>query len=91
MSKSIKASHILVKQEYEAEDLIKKLNEGDSFESLAKDFSLCPSGAQGGDLGFFTKGQMVRPFEEAAFSLEIGDVSSPVQTQFGYHLIKREA
>ncbi len=91
MSKSIKASHILVNQEFEANDLIKKLESGDDFGQLAKDFSLCPSGKEGGGLGFFSKGQMVKPFEDAAFSLEVGEVSDPVQTQFGYHLIKREA
>jgi peptidyl-prolyl cis-trans isomerase C len=90
MSKSIKASHILVQQEFEANDLLKKVSEGVSFGDLARDFSLCPSGKDGGSLGFFSKGQMVKPFEEAAFNLEVGEVSSPVQTQFGYHLIKRE-
>ena len=91
MASSIRARHILVDHDYEVQDLLKKLEEGKSFEDLAKDFSKCPSGQQGGDLGHFSKGQMVKPFEEAAFSLEVGEVSSPVQTQFGYHLIKREA
>jgi peptidyl-prolyl cis-trans isomerase C len=91
MSKSIKASHILVQQEFEVNDLLKKIEEGKSFEDLAKDFSLCPSGKEGGTLGFFSKGQMVKPFEDAAFSLEVGEVSGAVKTQFGYHLIKREA
>ena len=91
MSKSIKASHILVQQEFEVNDLIRKLDSGEDFSQLARDFSLCPSGKEGGSLGFFSKGQMVRPFEVAAFELEVGDVSGPVKTQFGYHLIKREA
>ena len=91
MANSIRARHILVDQEYEASDILKKLDEGVSFEELAKDFSKCPSSAQGGDLGHFSAGQMVKPFEDAAFCLEIGEVSKPVQTQFGYHLIKREA
>ena len=91
MASSIRARHILVDHDYEIQDLIKKIEEGQSFEDLAKDFSKCPSGLQGGDLGHFSKGQMVKPFEEAAFSLEIGEVSGVVQTQFGYHLIKREA
>jgi peptidyl-prolyl cis-trans isomerase C len=91
MASSIKASHILVEHEYEIKDLQKKLDEGSSFEDLARDFSKCPSGQDGGSLGHFSKGQMVKPFEEAAFSLEVGEVSSPVQTQFGYHLIKRES
>ena len=90
MSASIRAKHILVEHEYEIQDLLKKIEEGASFEDLARDFSKCPSGAEGGDLGFFSKGQMVKPFEEAAFGLEVGEVSKAVQTQFGYHLIKRE-
>lgn len=88
MSK-IKASHILVEQEYLAQDVVKKLQEGNSFESLAKAFSKCPSSEEGGDLGEFTKGQMVKAFEEAAFALQPGEVSGPVRTQFGYHIIKR--
>ncbi|MBT7609653.1 MAG: peptidylprolyl isomerase [Bacteriovoracaceae bacterium] len=85
----MRASHILVDQEFEANDLLKKLDEGVSFEELAKDFSKCPSGQSGGDLGEFGKGQMVVPFEEACLALEIDQVSLPVKTQFGYHLIKR--
>ena len=87
----VKASHILVKQEHEAQDLVKKLNDGVDFEKLAADFSLCPSGKRGGDLGEFTRGRMVKPFEDAAFGLEVGQVSGLVKTQFGYHLIKRTA
>lgn len=89
MSK-ITASHILVANEHEAQDLVKKLGEGKSFESLAKEFSTCPSGKDGGSLGNFGKGQMVKEFETAAFALKVGEVSGPVRTQFGYHLIKRE-
>ena len=85
----MRASHIFVDQEFEANDLIKKLDQGVSFEELAKDFSKCPSGQSGGDLGEFGKGQMVAAFEEACFSLEVNDISKPVKTQFGYHLIKR--
>ena len=88
MSK-ISASHILVDQEHEAQDLLKKLNEGVSFEDLAKQFSKCPSGGRGGALGEFGKGMMVKPFEDAAFALEVGKVSGIVKTQFGHHLIKR--
>ena len=87
----IRASHILVDQEFEAQDLLKKLEEGKSFEELAQDFSNCPSGKSGGDLGLFGKGMMVKSFEEAAYSLEVGATSGPVKTQFGYHLIKRTA
>ncbi len=85
----ISAQHILIDHEYEAQDLVKKLEAGDSFEDLARDFSKCPSGKQGGDLGEFGKGMMVKPFEDVAFGLEVGAVSVAVKTQFGYHLIKR--
>lgn len=89
MSGKISAQHILVKHEYEAQDLLKKINEGVEFENLAKDFSNCPSGKKGGSLGEFTKGTMVESFEKAAFSLEVGEVSGAVKTQFGFHIIKR--
>jgi parvulin-like peptidyl-prolyl isomerase len=89
MSGKISAQHILVEQKFEAEDLLKKLEQGESFEQLAKDFSSCGSAADGGNLGEFGKGMMVKPFEDAAFALEVGQVSAPVQTQFGYHIIKR--
>lgn len=88
MSK-ITASHILVEHEHEAQDLLQKLKDGKSFESLAKEFSQCPSGEEGGALGSFGKGQMVREFETAAFALKVGEISAPIKTQFGYHLIKR--
>ncbi len=91
MSDKITASHILVDQEFEATDLVKKLEEGKTFEELANDFSKCPSGKSGGSLGEFGKGMMVAPFEKAAFELAPGQVSGPVKTQFGYHLIKRES
>jgi peptidyl-prolyl cis-trans isomerase C len=85
----IKAKHILVENEFEAQDLVKHLAAGKSFEELAKEHSLCPSGKEGGDLGEFGRGQMVASFEEAAFALGVGEVSKPVRTQFGYHLIHR--
>jgi peptidyl-prolyl cis-trans isomerase C len=87
----IKARHILVSQEFEVQDLVKKLGEGANFEQLARDFSQCPSKADGGDLGEFGKGSMVPSFELAAFALAVGEVSTPVRTQFGYHLIQRYA
>ena len=85
----VTASHILVNQEFEALDLQKKLNAGTSFEDLARDFSTCPSGKEGGSLGEFGKGMMVPTFEMAAFALLPGEISEPVRTQFGFHLIKR--
>jgi len=88
MSETVKASHILVKTEQEAKDLRDKIvKECKDFGEIAQEYSLCPSKAQGGDLGYFTKGQMVKPFEDAVFSMEVGEVSEPVQTQFGWHLI----
>ena len=89
MADTIRASHILVENNYEVEDLQKKLKDGKSFAELAKSFSKCPSRMQGGDLGEFGRGQMVPSFEEAAFNLKVGEVSGPVRTQFGYHLIHR--
>lgn len=86
---TLKASHILVKNEFEAKDLQKKISDGKSFEELAKDFSLCPSSRNGGDLGEFPKGRMVPEFEKALLSLKPGEISGIVRTQFGHHLIKR--
>lgn len=87
---TITAKHILVDHEYEATDILTKFTKNENtFEELAEKFSKCPSGKSGGDLGAFGKGQMVAPFEEAAFALEVGKVSEPVRTQFGYHLIYR--
>jgi len=89
MTEEIRASHILVKTEQEAIDLYNEISAGTTnFEEAAQEKSLCPSGQVGGDLGFFGKGMMVKPFEDAAFALEIGELSQPVETQFGWHLIK---
>lgn len=85
---SVKAHHILVKEEAEAKALLEKLGKGEKFEELAKTESICPSGKQGGDLGAFNKGQMVKEFDDAAQTAEIGKVVGPVKTQFGYHLIR---
>ena len=87
----IRARHILVKEEFEAKDLVKKLADGSKFEDLAREFSSCPSSEEGGDLGEFGKGSMVPSFETAAFGLKVGETSAPVRTQFGYHLIQRYA
>ena len=88
MAEEIRASHILVDTLEEALELKEQIEKGEKdFELAAAECSLCPSGARGGDLGFFGRGVMVKPFEDAAFSLEKGKVSDPVQTQFGYHLI----
>lgn len=87
----VRARHILVKTKEEAEAIIKKLNGGAKFEDLAKENSTDGSAAQGGDLGYFSAGQMVPEFEKAAFALEPGAYTKePVQTQFGFHVIKLE-
>ena len=88
MVSQVRASHILVDTEKEADRILKRINKGKSFEDMARKFSSCPSGRKGGDLGYFGKGQMVPEFEKAAFNMEVGQVSPPVRTQFGYHIIK---
>jgi len=82
------ASHILVSTEEQALDLKKQISEGADFAELAKAHSACPSGKSGGSLGQFSQGQMVPEFDAVIFSdLPLGEVSEPVKTQFGYHLI----
>lgn len=85
---TVKASHILVDNEDKAKEIIRDLNNGMSFEEAATNFSSCPSKENGGDLGEFTRGQMVPEFDEAVFNMEEGAISEPVKTQFGYHIIK---
>ena len=87
----VTASHILVPDLNTAVTLKQKLAEGANFAELAQLHSSCPSKANGGNLGAFGRGQMVKPFEDAAFNAEVGTVTDPVQTQFGYHLIHRTA
>jgi peptidyl-prolyl cis-trans isomerase C len=87
--KKMRASHILVPTLNEAVSLKNQISEGADFAQLAQQHSKCPSGRSGGDLGEFGPGQMVKPFEDATVSTAVGNVSDPVQTQFGYHLIKR--
>lgn len=87
----IRARHILVKTREEAEALIKQLAKGADFEKLAKEKSTDGSAPLGGDLGYFTKGQMVKPFEDAVFALKVGEYTkTPVETPFGWHIIKVE-
>jgi peptidyl-prolyl cis-trans isomerase C len=86
----IKCSHILVKKQSEALSIMVRLKKGESFDKLAKEFSIDRgSGKRGGDLGSFGRGIMVKPFEEASFKLEKNQISEPVKTDFGYHIIKR--
>ncbi|MDU5466305.1 MAG: peptidylprolyl isomerase [Peptoniphilus harei] len=85
---SANASHILVEEEDKAKEIYEKIKNGEDFAALAREFSTCPSKEKGGDLGTFTKGQMVKEFEDAVFNGEVGTVTEPVKTQFGYHIIK---
>lgn len=84
----IKASHILLKTEEEAQAVLKELKAGKEFDQLAKEKSICPSKTKGGDLGWFDRGRMVPEFEAAAFNLKKGDISEIVKTKFGYHIIR---
>ena len=86
--KYVSAGHILVNTYEEAAELKKRIDSGESFEKLAAEYSKCPSAKRGGALGTFGRGQMVKPFENAAFNLDVGQVSDPVKTNFGWHLIK---
>lgn len=88
MTTEVRASHILVATEEEANNLRNEIINGKNFADVAAEYSKCPSGANGGDLGYFGGGMMVKPFEDAAFELEVGELSQPVQTQFGWHLIE---
>ena len=86
----VRASHILVDKHSQALALISKIREGEDFKNVARQHSTCSSKKKGGDLGWFTKGQMVPEFEKAAFKLNVGAMTTdPVKTQFGYHIIKR--
>jgi peptidyl-prolyl cis-trans isomerase C len=83
-----RASHILVKDRSSAENILRQVKQGSSFESLAREHSTCPSKSAGGDLGWFGPGKMVAEFESAVKKLSPGSVSDVVQTQFGYHIVK---
>ena len=85
--KEYNASHILVETQADADAVIAALAEGADFAQVAQERSIGPSGPNGGDLGWFTAGMMVPSFEEAVFALDLGEVSSPVETKFGWHVI----
>jgi len=91
MVDKIKCSHILVNKHSEALQVLERIRKGESFADLARELSIDRgSGKRGGDLGLFGRGQMVKPFEEAAFKLKKGELTNePVRTQFGYHIIRR--
>jgi len=86
--KKAAARHILVKTKEQCEELKSKIIAGADFAEVAKQFSTCPSGKQGGDLGEFTPGQMVPEFDRVVFKEEVGKVHGPIKTQFGYHLVE---
>ncbi|HPJ24573.1 MAG TPA: peptidylprolyl isomerase [Synergistaceae bacterium] len=86
----VRARHILVENEEEAKKILQEIRDGKPFEDAAKEYSTCPSKEEGGELGFFVKGQMVPEFENAAFALEVGSMSDPVKSQFGWHIIEME-
>jgi len=86
---SVTASHILVDDEDKAKEILEKIEKGEmSFEDAAREYSSCPSSQNGGALGEFTRGQMVPEFDKAVFEMEKGEISGPVKTQFGFHIIK---
>ena len=90
MSNKIKCSHILVQKQSELLAILERIKNGEKFGKIAKELSIDSGSAKkDGNLGYFTKGMMVKPFEEIAFKLQVGEISEPVKTEFGYHIIKR--
>ncbi len=89
MADKLHCAHILVRTEQEAKTILEQINKGESFSKIASEKSLCGSRSKGGDLGTFGRGRMVREFEKAAFALNKGEISQPVKTEFGWHIIKR--
>ena len=90
MSNKIKCSHILVQKQSEALAALERIKNGEKFGKLAKELSIDSGSAKrDGNLGYFGRGKMVKEFENAAFNLQAGQISEPVKTQYGYHIIKR--
>jgi peptidyl-prolyl cis-trans isomerase C len=89
MATYYKAKHILISEEDDLEYVMEQINEGVSFENLAKEYSECETAKDGGDLGRFQSGTMLPEFERALFHMKIGEVKSGVKTKFGYHIIWR--
>jgi len=90
MSNKVHCAHILIEKHSEALQVLNRLSKGENFSAMAQAVSICSSKKQGGDLGWFDRGQMVKEFEKVAFTLEKGQTTrEPVKTQFGYHIIKR--
>jgi len=90
MANKIKCSHILVKKQSEAIEILDKIKKGEKFAKMARQFSTDSGSAKrDGSLGYFGRGKMVKEFENAAFALQAGQISEPIKTQYGYHIIKR--
>ena len=90
MVNKIKCSHILVKKQSEAIEILDKIKKGEKFAKMARQFSTDSGSAKrDGSLGYFGRGKMVKEFENAAFALQTGEISEPIKTQYGYHIIKR--
>ena len=90
LANKIKCSHILVQKQSEAIAILDKIRQGEKFAKLARELSVDSGSAKrDGNLGYFSRGKMVKEFETAAFNLEVGEISEPVKTQYGYHIIKR--
>ena len=90
MANKIKCSHILVQKQSEAIAILDRISQGEKFGKLAKELSIDSGSAKrDGNLGYFSRGKMVKEVETAAFNLEVGKISEPVKTQYGYHIIKR--
>ena len=90
LANKIKCSHILVQKQSEAITILDRIKNGEKFGKLAKELSIDSGSAKrDGSLGYFGRGKMVKEFENAAFSLEVGKISEPIKTQYGYHIIKR--
>jgi len=90
MVNKIKCSHILVKKQSEAIEILDKIKTGEKFGKMARQFSIDSGSAKrDGSLGYFGRGKMVKEFENAAFTLQAGQISEPIKTQYGYHIIKR--
>ena len=90
MANKIKCSHILVEKQSQATAILDRIKQGEKFGKLAKELSIDSGSAKrDGNLGYFGRGKMVKEFETVAFSLEVGKISEPVKTQYGYHIIKR--
>ncbi len=88
MTNKVKAAHILVKTEEEADIVMAEISQGKDFSEIAREKSLCPSKEKGGNLGWIKKNQMVKEFEDACFMGSKGEIIGPIKTQFGWHIIQ---